>query len=87
MQGLMMMSTAAYRPFLDPMDLHDSWWITLFPLLFLMSMAYKACRVGDLRVYWRQVVIMTAQLVVLMVVVAASVHAIVEWVIPALEKM
>ncbi len=74
-----------YRPFLDPLDLHADWWLTAFPLVVLISIAYKSCRVGDLRQYWKHVGMMSVQLVLLLIAIAACTHALVEWVIPFLE--
>lgn len=44
----------AYRPFLDPLDLHGVWYLLLIPLSLLTAMAYKAVRVPTMRLYWRQ---------------------------------
>jgi hypothetical protein len=77
----------SYRPFLDPLDLHATWWLTAIPLVVLMSIAYKACRVGDLGQYWKQVATMSVQLVLLLIGIAIATHALVEWVIPFLETV
>lgn len=67
-----------YTPFVDPLDLHGWWWLTLLPLALLMSMAYKAVRVADLSKYWGQVLLMTAQTVLGMVGLAVLVYVVVE---------
>jgi len=46
--------TLAYTPFIDPLDLHDLWFLLLLPLGVLIAMAYKAVRVPDMGDYWRQ---------------------------------
>ena len=35
----------AWRPFLDPLDLHGYWWAFLFPLSLGIAFTYKAVRV------------------------------------------
>ncbi|MGP1345594.1 MAG: hypothetical protein ACTS3F_02855 [Phycisphaerales bacterium] len=76
----------AYRPFLDPLELHDHWFWTLIPLLLLTAMAYKGIRVGEFtaRRWCAQSLIMSLQLVVLMAALAIGLHAIVEFVVPVL---
>lgn len=76
------MMMLSYTPFLDPLDLHEHWWWTLIPLAFGISMAYKAVRVADLRHYWKQVGVMTAQVLAGMVILAAAVFVVVELVVP-----
>jgi hypothetical protein len=56
--------TLAWRPFLDPMDLHDPWFWLLIPLALLIAMAYKAVRVPDITHYWRQTLLFAAQIIV-----------------------
>lgn len=67
-----------YRPFLDPLPLHDVWWLTLIPLALGISVAYKAIRVSDMSRYWRQVGLMTAQIIAGMIGLAAIVFIVVE---------
>jgi hypothetical protein len=53
----------AYTPFLDPLNIESWWYFTLIPLAFFVSVAYKAIRVHTFEHYWRNVLIMTAQIV------------------------
>jgi hypothetical protein len=62
-----MIWTLAWRPFLDPLALDDGWFLLLVPLALLISIGYKAVRVGDMRRYWRDVAIMTAQVILAMI--------------------
>jgi hypothetical protein len=71
-----------YRPFIDPMNLHDQWWWTLLPLALFISMAYKAVRLEDLGRYWKQTGLMTVQVVAGMIGLAAAVYLVVELVLP-----
>jgi hypothetical protein len=72
-------------PFLDPMNIHAAWWYTALPLALFVSMAYKAVKHGNMRTYWRGVSVMTASILVGMVGFAFGLHALVEWIIPALR--
>jgi hypothetical protein len=57
----------AWRPFLDPLNVHDIWWAFLVPLSFGISVVYKAVRMHSLEGYWKQVAIMTVQIVLCMI--------------------
>lgn len=77
-------ATLAYRPFLEPLQIHDQWWLTIIPLAFLVAVAYKAVRVRAFDVYWKQVLMMTVQIVVAMVALAVAQHVFVEIIVPLL---
>jgi hypothetical protein len=72
-------------PFIDPMNIHDSWWLTLLPLALLVSVAYKAVRMRSLERYWLGVLIMTMQIVLALIAFAAGLHVLLELVIPFLR--
>lgn len=72
----------AYRPFLDPIDVGGWWWWLVIPLVFLISMVYKAIRVPTMRRYWRQVVKMTVQVMFVMVLMCIGLYIIVLWAAP-----
>lgn len=72
----------AWRPFLDPINIHEWWWVTIVPLAFGISMAYKAIRVKTLDRYWMNVFVMTAQVVGAMILLAAGAHVVLEWLVP-----
>ncbi len=74
--------TLAYRPFLDPIDISGWWWWLVIPMVFLISMVYKAIRVPTMRRYWRQVVKMTVQVMVVMVLMCIGLYVIVLWAAP-----
>jgi hypothetical protein len=52
----------AYTPFLDPLDIEAVWYFTLIPLAFFVALAYKAVRVQTFDHFWRNVLVMTAQI-------------------------
>lgn len=58
-----MIWTLAWRPFLDPLPIEEQWYLLLIPLALLISIGYKAVRVGDMQRYWRSVAVMTLQVI------------------------
>jgi hypothetical protein len=77
----------AWRPFLDPLDLHTYWWAFLFPLSFLISLTYRAVRLRDLSNYWRAVLIMTVQIIIAVIALGAAAFIFVEFLVPMLAPM
>lgn len=74
-----------WRPFLDPAPIPDIlWFLTLVPLALGVSVVYKAVRVRTMDRYAVNVLVMTAQIVAAMVLLALGAHALVEWIVPAL---
>ncbi|MCL4197799.1 MAG: hypothetical protein KJZ69_09940 [Phycisphaerales bacterium] len=82
MNTLLPALTLAYRPFLDPIDISGWWWWLVIPMAFLISMVYKAIRVPTMRRYWRQVVKMTVQVMVVMLLMCIGLYVIVLWAAP-----
>jgi hypothetical protein len=75
----------AYIPFITPIHALLSWWyLLLIPLAFGISVIYKALRVGDLSRFWPQVFVMTVQIVVGMIALAAALMFLVLWLVPRL---
>lgn len=80
-------SLIAWRPFLDPITLPDgAWWLTLVPLSLLISIVYKAVRVRTMDRYVINVIVMTVQIIVSMVLLSVGAHLFVLWIIPALAR-
>ena len=74
-----------WRPFLDPLNLHEYWWAFLLPLSLLISISYKAVRVRDLGFpYWRAVIIMTVQIILAMILLGAATFLLLEYILPAI---
>lgn len=74
--------TLAYTPFIDPIDFHDWWFTLLVPISLGISIAYKAVRVPDLRSYWRQVVVLTVQIVLSMIGLGIGAYLFVVHIVP-----
>jgi len=77
-------ATLAYRPFLDPLDLHRYWFVLIVPLAFGTAVAYKGVKVRRMETYWRQVLRMTLAVVVAMVVIGFASFVFVRFVFPRL---
>ncbi len=76
----------AWIPFLEPLNLFHQWWyLLLIPLAFGLSVAYKAIRVPNLRLYWRQVAVMTTQIVFGVAALGVLVALFVQFAIPYLN--
>jgi uncharacterized membrane-anchored protein len=74
----------AWRPFLDPIDAHGVWYLFLVPLALGISIAYKAVRVGDMRSYWKDVAVMTTQIILAMIALAIASYVIILVIVPRL---
>jgi len=75
----------SYIPFLYPISLfHDWWYLLILPLSFGISIIYKALRLGSLNRFWRQVVMMSIQILLSMIGLAIALLILVQWIIPAL---
>ncbi len=72
------MITLAHRFFIDPLDVHSLWWLTLLPIALFISMAYKAIRLPTMDRYWPQVASMAVQIVLAMIGLAAACYVIIE---------
>jgi len=72
----------AWRPFLDPLDAHDVWYLLLIPLALGISWSYKAVRVRSLDEFWRQMLAMTIQTIVAMIALGLAVFIFVEHLVP-----
>lgn len=81
----MMATLLAYIPFVTPINLFLSWWyLLLIPLSFGIAVIYKAMRVYDLNTYWRQVSVMTAQIILAMIGLALCLVVLVQVIVPML---
>lgn len=79
------MSFLAYIPFLQPLNAVQQWWyLLLVPLAFGIAVIYKAVRLPSLAEYWKQVAIMTAQIVLAMLGLAIGLIILVQVIIPRL---
>jgi hypothetical protein len=82
----MPLMAASYIPFLHPLNIFHEWWyLLLVPLAFGISVIYKAIRLHSLEHYWRQVTIMTLQIVFAMIGLAICLVILVQVVIPRLS--
>ena len=68
----------AWRPFIDPINIHEVWFLAIVPLALGISLVYKAIRVKTMDRYWYNVWSMTVQVVVGMFALAVAFYVLVE---------
>ena len=79
------MTTLAWIPFLEPLNaLQDFWYLLLIPLSFGISVIYKALRMPSLTGFWRQVAMMTIQIVLAMIGLTICLIFLVQVIVPML---
>lgn len=61
-----------YRPFIDPLELHDWWWVLIIPMSLFVSIAYKAVRLKTMDKFAQQSLLMTAQIILGMLALAGA---------------
>jgi hypothetical protein len=77
----------SWIPFYGPMNAMQSWWYLLFiPLVFGISIIYRALREENYSKYWQSVFIMTGQVVLGIVGIAIALGLFVQLVIPLLNQ-
>ncbi len=80
-----MTDLVGYIPFLHPINhLQGFWYLLVLPLSFGISVIYKAMRMPSLEGFWRQVTIMTSQIILYMIALAIVLAILVQVVIPRL---
>ncbi|MFG0282883.1 MAG: hypothetical protein ACF8R7_00535 [Phycisphaerales bacterium JB039] len=72
----------AWRPFLDPLPLEGTWFLLLAPLALLISMGYKAVRVPNMERYWRDVLVMTMQVIIFMILLWIGSYLLIFRIVP-----
>jgi cytochrome c biogenesis protein ResB len=78
----------AWVPFLDPANVfHDWWFVLIVPLAFGVSVIHKAVRMDPMERYWRQVTVMTTQIVAAMIALAILLAVFELWIMPHLPVM
>jgi hypothetical protein len=79
------MHSLAYIPFINPINAFHVWWFMLLvPMALGISMVYKALKLASLEQYWRQVTMMTVQILIGMAALAGALVILVQLVIPAI---
>lgn len=80
-----MTTVLGYIPFLTPMNALLDWtFLLVVPLAFGISVIYKAMRLRDLTLFWRDVAVMTFQIILGMVALSIALIIVVRLMIPAL---
>jgi len=82
----------SWRPFIDPLNVvwpgADNWWfLFLIPVSFGIALAYKAVRAKDMKRYPQEVVVMTGQIVLGMILLGVASYVFLQWVLPLIAPM
>ena len=73
----------AWTPFINPLNVFHTWWyLLLVPLSFGISVVDKAVRMIDRGGFWREVAVMTVQIVLAMIALAIVIGLLVQLAIP-----
>lgn len=71
--------TEGWRPFIDPLNAHSFWYLLILPISFFLAVGYKAVRIRDLKGYWTAVFVMTVQIILGMIGLAAAFYVLVQF--------
>lgn len=77
----------AWTPFIEPCNaLQSVWYLLIIPLSLGISLMYRAVRETTTGEYWRSVIIMTVQIVVVIAALGVGLGLLVEFLIPMLSS-
>ena len=80
MTGLLTLTlTLAWRPFLDPLDFHEMWYLLLPPLVFAIAIVYKALKLPTLERLWIDSIRLGGYIILLICLAAVALYGIVEY--------
>lgn len=79
--------TLAWRPFLDPIDMHSQWYWLLLPLSLGIAVTYRAVRVNSFKLFWPKALALTVQIVVSMILLGAASYLFIQYAVPMLLPM
>lgn len=77
-QGTAAQGLPAWRPFVDPINMHGSYMLLLIPLAIGIAVTFKAVRVKEMKGYARQVVMLSVQTVLGMAALALVFYLLIE---------
>lgn len=81
------MTSPAYTPFIDPIQLGEWWFVLIVPVAFFIACGYKAVRATNMRRYWPQVLSFTIQIVGGVALLGLALYLVIGYAIPALAPM
>lgn len=77
----------AWIPFLEPLPAaHRWWWLLIVPLAFGIAMSWKAVRVASLDQFWRDVAMMTGQIILAVAGIAVGLFVLIQIALPVLPN-
>ncbi len=72
-----LLTTLAWRPFLEPLPVDDIWMLLIIPLAFVISLVYRTLKMPDLKDLPQQAVRLTGMILLFMVAAAIVLYIIV----------
>jgi prolipoprotein diacylglyceryltransferase len=81
------MSTLAYTPFIDPLAVHNEWYLLIIPIAIFIAIGYKAIRTTDMKQYPREVFVFTMQILIGLGLLAAALTFVITVLIPMLAPI
>jgi hypothetical protein len=74
----------SYRPFIDPVraPVHTHWYVLLIPMSFGIAVVYKAVMLRTLDRYWHEVLYLTVQIIVGMIMLGLASYLLVMKFVP-----
>lgn len=76
--GIAMMHTLSWTPFLQPMNLHETWLLLLPPLVIGIAIVYKALKTENLARLPAEAIRLTLYIHLFMIIIAAMLWLLVE---------
>ena len=78
LDSLSLLSTLAYRPFLDPIGGDRYWMLMLIPMVIAIAVVYKTIKTDRLEKIPRESAVLAAQIVAFMAMAAAALWLLTE---------
>jgi hypothetical protein len=77
-------SALPYRPFIDPVraPVHTHWYVLLIPMSFGIAVVYKAVMLKTMDRYWHEVLYLTIQIIVGMILLGLASYLLVMKYVP-----
>ena len=82
-----MIHTLAYTPLIDPLPVHNEWYLLIIPIAIFIAIGYKAIRCTDMKQYPREVFVFTMQILIGLGLLAAALTFVITVLIPMLAPI
>jgi hypothetical protein len=82
-----MIPVLGYTPLIDPLPVHDQWYLLIIPIAILIAVGYKSVRCTDMKDYAREVFIFTMQILLGLGALAVLTTIVINFMIPLLAPV